>query len=138
MQLRNTEQTPATSGASRMVTQADNTLDHKMASIIAAQTQNSCTGQPDAQLCVVQDNANKLPLCSSRTDLSLNSIRQALDRYICNFTWNPIKEVHVYVSLFLYSCHRDEKMETETMHLRGGGIAEGFLDIYIFPSKGTD
>ena len=39
-----------------------------------------------------------------------------------------MKEVHVYVSLFLYSCHRDEKMETETMHLRGGGIAEGFLD----------
>ena len=59
------------------------------------------------------------------------AIRQALDRYICNFTWNPIKEVHVYVSLFLYSCHRDEKMETETMHLRGGGIAAGFLDIYI-------
>ena len=72
------------------------------------------------------------PAAITQNENPLRSVakRQALDRYICNFTWNPMKEVHVYVSLFLYSCHRDEKMETETMHLRGGGIAEGFLDIF--------
>ena len=30
------------------------------------------------------------------------TIRQGLIRYICNFTCNPIKEVHVYVYLLLY------------------------------------